>query len=778
MIEKMKNFLLIVSAILLFAATHTRAAEAVSKTSDANIYGHVIDKRTGAHLPYVAVVVKGTTLGTTTDASGHYFLKNLPTGELTVEVSYIGYRTACKQVTSKKETTQELNFELDEDNVAMDEVVVTANRQQTLRRTAPSLVHVLPTKLFENTHATCLAQGLTFQPGVRVEDNCQNCGFTQVRINGLDGHYSQILIDSRPVFSALAGVYGLEQIPANMIERVEVVRGGGSALFGASAIGGTINIITKEPVRNSSEVGHSLLAIGSAYENNSTLNASLVSENGRAGVYLYGQNRYRQGYDHDGDGYTELPNLHNQTVGLRSFLKISPYSKLTLQYHGINEFRRGGNRLDLPPHEANIAEQLEHNINGGGVSYDYFSPDEKNRASAYFSFQNTDRKSYYGGTGDGSDESREEALLAYGTTHDLTLVSGAQYVRRFERLLFLPSDLTFGAEYSYDGLNDDSAARDWHFDQTVHIISAYVQNEWKNEQWSILAGVRMDKHNLVDHAIFSPRVNVRFNPRPGIGLRVTYGRGFRAPQTFDEDLHIDIVGGNRIVTRLAKDLREEQSDSFSLSADLYGTWDNVRGNLLVEGFCSLLDNVFAERRFNPDSEGTVIKERYNARSAQVYGLNVEGKLAFSSWLELQAGVTLQKSRYDEAVPWDEDAPGEKKMLRTPDSYGYFTATTNPFKHFSASLSGTYTGPMLVGHAAGSGVETPVAVTTPAFFTLNLRMAYDLVLYREVGMQIYGGVQNLTDAYQKDFDRGWNRDSGYIYGPSLPRSWFIGIKISL
>lgn len=95
----------------------------------------------------------------------------------------------------------------------------------------------MDTKLFESTHATCLAQGLSFQPGVRVEDNCQNCGFTQVRINGLDGHYSQILMDSRPIFSALTGVYGLEQIPANMIERVEVVRGGGSALFGASAIG-------------------------------------------------------------------------------------------------------------------------------------------------------------------------------------------------------------------------------------------------------------------------------------------------------------------------------------------------------------------------------------------------------------------------------------------------------------------------------------------------------------------------------------------------------------
>ena len=148
---------------------------------------------------------------------------------------------------------------------------------------------VLDAGLFEKTNASCLAQGLSFQPGVRVEDDCQNCGFTQVRINGLDGHYSQILVDSHPVFSALTGVYGLEQIPANMIERVEVLRGGGSALFGSSAIGGTINVITKEPSRNSAQMSHTLTSIGgsNSYDNNTMLNASLVTESGRAGLCVF-----------------------------------------------------------------------------------------------------------------------------------------------------------------------------------------------------------------------------------------------------------------------------------------------------------------------------------------------------------------------------------------------------------------------------------------------------------------------------------------------------------
>lgn len=198
---------------------------------------------------------------------------------------------------------------MEEDNIALDEVVVSANRGETMRRIAPNLVNVMDSKLFENTHAVCLAQGLSFQPGVRVEDNCQSCGYTQVRINGLDGHYSQILIDSRPVISALAGVYGLEQIPANMIQRVEVVRGGGSALFGGSAIGGTINIITKEPTRNSAEFSHSLMSVGgsSAFDNNTTLNTSLVTDDNRAGVYIFGQSRQRDGYDHDGTDIRNCP---------------------------------------------------------------------------------------------------------------------------------------------------------------------------------------------------------------------------------------------------------------------------------------------------------------------------------------------------------------------------------------------------------------------------------------------------------------------------------------
>ena len=756
--------------------------DSIAPNTDANVFGHVKDAQTGEHVPFVVIKVKGSTIVTTTDNTGHFFLKNLPEGTFGIEARYLGYSSQTINVTIKKNKSQEVNFTLNPSDTDIDEVVVSANRNETKRSMAPNLVNVIGSKVFDITQSTCLAKGLNFQPGVRTEDDCQNCGFTQVRINGLDGHYSQILVNSRPVFSSLNGVYGLEHIPANMIDRVEVVRGGGSALFGASAIGGTINIITKEPLHNSASFAHNFMSQGGAnsFDNVTTGNVSLVTNDNKAGVYAYGQTRTRQGYDYDGDGYTELPELNNQTFGLNSFLRLNPYSKLSLQYHGIHEFRRGGNKLNQAPHEANIAEQVEHNIQGGGLTYDFYSPNEKDRLSAYFSFQTTARKSYYGGIGEGTEEDKETAEKAYGTTHNFTYVAGTQYVHSFDKLLFMPSDLTLGGEYNFDGLKDFIIGYDRHFKQNVRIGSFFFQNEWKNKQWSFLVGGRLDKHNLVDHIIFSPRANLRFNPTENVNLRITYAGGFRAPQAFDEDLHVGVVGGERLVTTLAKNLKEERSNSFSVSADLYHRFGNVQTNLLIEGFYTDLNNVFALRQLSqPDAQGNTVQERYNAYGAKVLGLNIEGKATFTRWFSLQAGVTLQQSHYNEAIAWNDEVPEQKfkKMMRTPNIYGYFTASFTPIKSLTASVTGNYTGSMLVGHAAGSGVDEPVAVNTPNFMEVNMKLAYDFPIYKYINLQVNGGIQNITNAYQKDFDKGWNRDSGYIYGPSLPRSYFVGVKVS-
>lgn len=343
--------------------------------------------------------------------------------------------------------------------------------------------------------------------------------------------------------------------------------------------------------------------------------------------------------------------------------------------------------------------------------------------------------------------------------------------------IFMPADLTAGIEFNQDKLEDNMWGYHRTVDQKVNIGSAFFQNEWKNEHWGFLIGGRLDKHNLIDHVIFSPRANLRYNPTENINLRFSYSSGFRAPQAFDEDLHVENVGGNVAMVELADNLKEERSQSLSASADIYHRFGAFQVNFLVEGFYTKLSDVFALT----DGEvvdGILTRTRYNAPGARVMGLTLEGKMAYLTKFQVQAGVTLQQSHYSEPHVWNKEAPAVKKMMRTPNTYGYFTATYTPIKPLSIALSGTYTGSMLVPHEPVPGfLEKPITVNTKDFFDIGLKAAYDFKLYKSMNLQVNAGVQNIFNAYQNDFDKGADRDSGYIYGPSLPRSFFAGVKIS-
>ena len=764
---------LIILALVLCASVQATIMGA-ERLTDAHIQGHAVEQGSGEHIPFLTVRLLGTNIGTNTDATGHYFLKNIPEGDYEIEISGIGYVPQTRKVKVRKGHTAEVQFELEQDVFQIETVVVTGNKSEVKRRNSSSLVSVVGGQLFDMVGASCLAEGLSFQPGVRVENDCQNCGFTQVRINGLDGHYSQILMNSRPVFSALAGVYGLEQIPANMIERVEVMRGGGSALFGSSAIGGTVNIITRDPLNNTAEGSHTLTSIGtsSALDNNTTLNASVVSDNQKIGAFVFGQNRVRDGYDHDSDGYTEIPQLKTQTMGLRTFMRTSDFSKLTFEYHGTHEYRRGGDNLDLQPHMANVAEQTDHNIHAADASFDIWNSDYSNKLNVFAAMQNTLRNSYYGS---GMDEN------AYGRTKDFVAVGGAQFTHQFKKLWFMPSELVAGVEYNHNYLNDVTLGYDHDVTQKVDIYSGYLQNEWRTDRWGFLVGARIDKHSLIDNAIISPRANIRYNPSDRLNFRLSYSTGFRSPQAYDEDFHVAVVGGERVVTVLAKGLKEESSQSLSASVDWYGSIGSAQTNVLFEMFYTALDDVFALRKLEElDAKGNQVLERYNGSGATVWGMNLEAKAVWSKHLQMQLGATYQRSRYKSPEYWSEDENVQpvKRMFRTPDLYGYVTLKYNPTKCLSASLSATYTGSMLVQHLQGSGTDVDVAVETPSFFDATLKLAYDFRVFDYATLQLNGGVQNIFNSYQNDFDRGEMRDSGYIYGPTMPRSLFVGVKVTI
>ncbi|MDO4729210.1 MAG: TonB-dependent receptor [Bacteroidota bacterium] len=736
---------------------------------------------------------------TKTDPNGQYLIKNVPLGVKTIVLSSIGYQTLVENI-EIYEGENIRYFDIKEDFLNIESVVVTATRSEIPQYKSPVIVSRISSKSFETTQSLNLSEGLNFTPGLRLENNCQNCGFTQVRMNGLEGPYSQILINSRPIFSALMGVYGLDMIPANMIDRVEVVRGGGSVLYGGSSIAGTINIITKDPIENSLE-----LSLNQSYINLETpdrtisVNGSIVSEDYNKGASFYAYNRKRDPWDANDDDFSEMTQLDNTTFGVDTYWNTSDDSKIKANMFNINEFRRGGNKFDLPAHQADITEQLDHKILGAGISYEQFFDQKKQKLSMYSSAQKSFRNSYYGGGGkilSVNDTLTEEDLLAinaYGKSKDFAYVGGLQYSNEFSDKLFLIS----GVEYQNNNVLDQMPGYKRTIDQKVSTLGAYSQLEIKpNSRISFLIGARYENidikgkydldiekmYNNKNINMFAPRFTAMYDITEYLKFRASYAQGYRTPQAFDEDLHVETAAGGAIFVQLDPNLKTEQSNSINASINFTKYIGNVQTNIVLEGFYTNLNNTFITSDATELPNGIMIMTKRNGKGSVVQGINLEANMAFSRDLFFQFGGTLQKAIYkeNELIWQNEQNPTEsvytKNLLRTPNLYGYYILNYNILKNVKLSLSGVYTGRMDVAHIVDPDTIRTEIKRVKDFFENNIKIAYDLNI-KNSKIQFFGGVQNIFNQYQKDFDMGKDRDSKYIYGPNKPRTVFAGVKYS-
>ncbi|RMG73604.1 MAG: TonB-dependent receptor [Bacteroidetes bacterium] len=739
-----------------------------------------------------------------TDKDGGYHFTGLAAGIYHLEVTYPGYRSIHTEVQIQAGQTTRRELRLEEDYLKLGDVVITGSRHAVPQYESPVLVGRISNRTFEATQALSVAEGLNFSPGLRVENNCQNCGFTQVRMNGLEGAYSQILINSRPVFSALAGVYGLEMIPPNMIDRIEVVKGGGSALYGGNAIAGTVNIITKDPIENSFEIGLNQGLTGlEASDRTLSFNGAIVSDDLSQGVSLYGFHRDRAPWDANDDGFSEVTLLRNTTFGFDAFWNLSKRGKLKLNGYVMDEFRRGGNKFDLAPHQTDVTEQLDHQIVGSGLSYEHVSRDYKHKISAYVSAQFVRRGSYYGGGGrvlgpqDSLTASDLLAINAYGQSRDVSLVGGLQYAYGLsEKAVFLA-----GSEYQYNDVIDEMPGYERIIDQRVGTLGTYAQLEWDpTERVSLLAGGRFD---LIDIAglydlgeerfdnqrtlpVLVPRATLMYELLPQLKLRASFAQGYRAPQAFDEDLHIETVGGAARFIRLDPGLQTERSHSATLSLNYTLEQGRFQLNAVAEGFYTHLLNPFLLSDQAELPSGVAIIQKRNGEGARVQGVNLELNLAYGSTWLLQGGATLQTATYDvEEELWAPEDPRSgipatttQRLLRTPQAYGFFTLTYAPDKRWLVAYSGVFTGHMAVPHVIDPETERTIIQTTPSFFESNLKVSRTILTARNHHVTLFAGIQNMFNSFQEDFDIGPARDAGYVYGPSRPRTAFAGIKFGL
>ena len=783
----------IIMTILLLSFSQINYAQ--KQKTDANVFGHVVCTGCIEHLPFATIQVKGTTIGTTTDETGHYQLINLPEGTHILSATYIGYKPKEIEITIKKEETQEVNFELEEDVLGLDEVVVSADRGEQKRTEAPVIVNTISPKLFYTTQSVTLGEGLNFSPGIRVENNCQNCGFSQVRMNGMEGPYSQILINSRPIFSGLAGVYGLELIPSNMIEKVEVVRGGGSALYGSNAIAGTINIILKEPKTNSYQAGANYALTGVGVDGSGgespdysvNFNTSVVSDDHKTGMSLYGFTRKREIFDANDDSFSELAALENLTLGARVFHKFGSRDKLAFDFFGIDEQRDGGNMPEYPIHERDIAEVLTHKLKVAGLTYERFFR-EYDLLSVYASGQFLNRDSYYGAG---------QSLSDYGNTKDNSYNTGFQY-----KALFGNSTLIAGIENTGGFLLDkklgypdlDNAVIDFSdstinythtentilADQSSITTGVFAQYELKLNKLKVVAGGRFDYYEIKDLAdegvgpktgnVISPRISFMYDILKPLQARLSYSQGYRAPKIFDEDLHIEASGSRKVIHQNSVNLKQETSHSLMASFDYNKLIGTVYTGFLIEGFYTKLDDAFANELGEPDENGTVIYTRINSEDgAVVQGINMELKLKPLRYFSFTSGFTVQTSMFNNP----EEEFNEKRFFRTPNQYGFFAIDWDFYENFLLSTTGNYTGNMLVPYF---GTENPDGELreSGSFFDLGAKLSYKVKL-NGASVEFSGGIKNIFNSYQNDFDIGIDRDPAYIYGPLSPRTIYFGIK---
>lgn len=637
------------------------------------------------------------------------------------------------------------------------DVVVTATRTNRRLGDVPVRTEVITQDAMRAVQARTLADAVEYTTGVQVESNCQNCNFSQIRLLGLSGPYTQILIDGQPIISSLAQVYGIEHIPARMIERVEVVKGGGSALYGPGSVGGVVNVISREPAVSGGafEIRTERSGGEGVYSGNGAVD--VVSADRQTLFTAFGQADSVDAIDVDGDGFTEISLRRLGALGARlNRYAIGGRAKLTVDFTRIDEHRRGGNALDLPPHEADIAEAVDslrtsasaswfHSVN---ATFDY-------RVTA--AWADTARDSYYGVGRDPNAYGETRNRLALVDTQ-LNHYAGAHI-------------LSWGMQHSADALSDTQPAYGRLTDETYTNTGVFVQDDWTIAKgWQVLIGARADKHSALARAVVSPRAALMWSPIESLDVRLSAARGFRAPQLFDEDLHLSSVAGDVRVIVQDPNLREESADSFMAGFEWKPVVGIGQGLVEVNGFDTRLRDLFhvVER----DVPGTAPFEmlKTNVGRARVHGVEINLGWGIGDRLVLQGGFVEQRARFARAEP----DFGSRDFFRTPQRLANFTVTLGEMAGFDLFAGLRYAGPMLAPHYAGY-IAADRLERTPSFVTADATVSRGFgVAGARVVLTLTG--RNLTDRYQPDLDRGPLRDAAYVYGPRFPRSFALGTRV--
>ena len=714
----------------------------------------------GEVLPFVNVYLKKNKQGTSTNENGFFELKNIPNGTYTIIASSIGFKFKSKKITLTGNQKIVKNFNL-KVNDALEEIVISGTLRPVTKSNSPVPVEVYSKTFFRKNPTPSIFESLQNVNGVRPQLNCSVCNTGDIHINGLEGSYTFVLIDGMPIVSGLSTVYGLTGIPQALIERVEIVKGPASTLYGSEAVGGIINVITKKPTNAPllstdtfvSSWGEVNLDVGLRYE---------VSEkvHGLLGLnYFNFQNRI----DNNNDNFTDLT-LQN---------RISIFNKVNIERKSNKVFTIAGRYV----YEDRWGGEMDwgKEFRGGNQIYGesiytnrwetfgtYELPTSEN-LSFQFSANGHYQDSFYGETSYDAEQ-----LIGFGQ-----LVYNKQLDKKHNLLLGAAYRYTFYDDNTFATLNENGVNNS---PSIIHLPGVFAQDEISlSNRKKLLLGVRWD-NNSIHGNIFSPRVNYKWNSRDTSNIvRLSAGNGFRVANVFTED-HAALTGARTV--EFDGELDPETSWNANVNYVKKINTENYFITIDASAFYTYFNN-----RILPDYETDPNKIIYaNLEGSSVsQGISLNADVLFTNGLAINAGATLMEVSVTENNV-------KRTQLLTEGFSGVWSISYKFSTDFSIDYTGNIYGPMRLPLL---GENDPRDEYSPWFSIQNIQLSKKF----NNSWEIYGGVKNLLNftpasnsinSADNPFDNGVNTelnperafDPSYIYASNQGIRAFAGVRFTL
>ncbi|MBC2607846.1 TonB-dependent receptor plug domain-containing protein [Pelagicoccus albus] len=691
--------------------------------------------------------------------------------------------------------TSSLSFAKEEtfdDAYELDPVVVTGTRTERIISETPVKTELLLKDDLQSYNLTSLKDALKLVPTARFESDCQNCGLNQIQLLGLSTDYTSFLFDGSPLYCGLAKVYGADLFPAVFVDRLEVVKGGSSSLYGPEAIAGVVNLITTEPNESSFLTSLSIESIlGDATETEASFSYDSVDPSGAFSYTVYGMRQDRDSLDLTTDGFSEIPEFENTVIGFQTWYRPSETGQLKLSYQYMDQSHRGGDNLDLPEEQARVAESLAHEINIASAEWaqTLASDIDYTLKASYIDVQ---RHSYYGARADLEQRAYEEAgyegdvTEAYISANQNAIDALARTVwgNSNNDVFYIDSQVNWrkdrhtfstGLQYRLETLSDGPlyGAASSYTEDDFSNTSFFLQDQWLiGEKSELVMGGRIDDHDNVDGTVFSPRIAYRHTQNKNMTYRASWSTGFNAPGAFNEDQHIGVNNGGAILLQNDPDLKEESSQTFSLGAE----WrpKNLEDKIILH---SQLHYTLLKDSFDIDDSGELSGDeniwlRVNGAESSVFVWENNTNWQINEAFKLDAGISYVRALYDEPV---ERVTGltTREYLKRPDWTGHIALSYENHEFVDANLLMSYTGSMVA-----VGEDADIWRDTPKFLVMDFGLSKEFEGFLgDSELILSAGVNNIFDQRQKDQqDNGEERDPTYLYGPVNPRSVYLTARV--